>query len=163
MTKPSYPQTSLFRNQPSLTSYSMFVNNFRSSLSYFSSFVVGQFVCHSLSALLQKLICNLFALDQKLVLDQVVPQISSVLFSQCSAPLLCFILSMCVCMCVCVCVCACVHVWWCWGLSPYSIVEVWQVPSMIEQTMLTHRGHLLMDMVETAQNSQLGGGFQSLG
>ena len=126
MIKPSYPQTSLFRNQPSLTSYSMFVNNFRSSLSHFSSFVVGQFVCHSLSALLQKLICNLFALDQKLVLDQVVPQISSVLFSQCSAPLLCFILSMCVCVCVYVCVCACVHVCMCGGVGGCLRIVQWK-------------------------------------
>ena len=53
-----HPQTLLFRNQPLLTSFSMFVNN--CPLFYFAA---GLFVCHSLSALLQKLICNLFVRD----------------------------------------------------------------------------------------------------
>ena len=97
-------------------------------------------VCHSLSALLQKLICNLFVLDQKFVLDQVVSQISSVLFNQCSAPLLC----------VCVCVCGCFH-----------MVGVWWAQSM-EQTMLTRRVHLLMTWLKLP-SSQLVGGFWPLG
>ena len=97
-----HPQTSLLCYQPPFTSFSMFINNFQPSLSHFSPFAPGQFVCHSLSALLQKLICNLFVLDQKFVLDQVVSQISTVLFNKCSAPLLCFVLHVCVCVCVCV-------------------------------------------------------------
>ena len=141
-------QTSFCPNQPPLTSFSMFVNNFQPSLSHFPSFASGQFVCHSLSALLQKLICNIFVLGQKFVLDQVVSQISSVLFNQCSAPLFCFILHVCVCVCVCVCGC-------------FRIVGVWWVPSM-EETILTHQRHLLLTWLKLP-SSQRGGEFWPLG
>ena len=158
MIKPS-SQTSLFRIQPPLTSFSMFENNFRPSLSHFSSFATGQFVCHSLSALSQKLICNLFVLDQKFVLDrQVMSQISSVLFNylvQCTFALF-YSPYVCVCVCVWVCVCVCVHVCVC---DCFHIMGVWRVPSM-EQAMLTHGEHLLMTWLKLPSN-QLGGGFWS--
>ena len=137
-----HPHTSLLCYQPPFTSFSMFINNFQPSLSHFSPFAPGQFVCHSLSALLQKLICNLFVLDQKFVLDQVVSQISSVLFSKCSAPLLCFVLHVCVCL---------------W-LFPYCVSLA---GASMEQTMLTHPGHLLMTWLKLP-SSQLGGGFWTL-